>query len=454
MKTIYPVFEHSIIEKNLIVDNDTVIIALSGGKDSVTLSLLLKEFQNKINFKLIAAYYNHRIRTDYNEEELWVKNFCNNNNIELETDTGNVKQYVKENSLNLENGASIMRYNFFNSLLTRYKNSKIFTAHSKSDSTETFLIKLFRGSGLQGLSSISLIKNKQFYRPLLHFTKEDIINFLNRNKIKFYTDYSNMDNNFLRNKIRNELIPKIKKIEPNIDNSINKTIEIIKEEYNYFENLTRDILQKNLIIKTILPVSILSEHHLAVKRHIIREYIRLIKGNLFNIGFEHINDLLNAIANKHSIAIPGVELTISKGYLYPSDTVINSYKYYINQQDVEKTIKINEIEQKIIIKKTNIFKKPLNNHQIIIPHKLLSFPLIIHSPKKTDKYIKINSNINMSVYEMIRSLNIPTKLRNLYPVITDANEKIIWSLGSPIADEFKVQEEKKNEQYIQIINPH
>lgn len=448
MKFIYSKFKDIIDNNDLIAKGDTIIIALSGGKDSVALTILLKSLQKEIDFDLVAAYFNHKIRTDYKEEEDWVKKFCKTYGIQLFTGGAFVKKYVAQNRLNLENGASILRYKFFNSIIDNYKNVKVFTAHTKSDVTETFLIKLFRGSGLQGLTSISMKKNKLFYRPLLHFTKEQILDFLQRNNINFYTDYSNIDNVFLRNKIRNQLIPIIKKIEPNIDNSIYRTIEIIKEEYNYFTDLAIKILKENIILDKILPLSIISIHHLAIQRHILREYLRSILGNLFNISFKNLENMLNSIKNVQNISLPGVDLSIKKGFMFPTDINLKHYNYLVNNPDKE--VIIEEIGKSITLKQIENYLRPDNNHEIIVPKEKCLFPLTIRSPKKEDKYIKINSSFNLTVFEMIRSFNKPPELRNLCPVLANSNGDIIWVFGSPVSEKFKINNKNKKGLFLQI----
>ncbi len=448
MKFIYSKFKDVIKNNNLIKKGDTIIIALSGGKDSVALTILLKSLQNEIDFDLVAAYFNHKIRTDYKEEEDWVNKFCKTNDIQLLTGGDFVKKYVVLNKLNLENGASILRYKFFNSIIDDYKNTKVFTAHTKSDVTETFLIKLFRGSGLQGLTSISMKKNKLFYRPLLQFTKEQILDFLQRNNINFYTDYSNVDNVFLRNKIRNQLIPEIKKIEPNIDNSIYRTIEIIKEEYNYFSEFAIKILKNNLILNKILPLSIISTHHLAIQRHILREYLRSILGNLFNISFKNLENMLSSVKNEQNISLPRLELSIKKGFMFPADIKLKPYKYLIKNPDKE--VLIDEIGKSFTIKQIENYLRPENNHEIIIPQEKCLFPLTLRSPKKEDKYIKINSKFNLTVFEMIRSFNKPPELRNLCPVLVNSNGEIIWVFGSPVSEKYKISNKEKKGIFLQI----
>ncbi|MEN8154532.1 MAG: tRNA lysidine(34) synthetase TilS [Acidobacteriota bacterium] len=444
MDYLYPLFLSNILKFNLIKKNDTIISAFSGGKDSVALILLLTKLQNDISFDLKAAYFNHKIRKDFNEEQAWVENFFNTIGINLIKGSKDIIQFSKKEKLNLENAASISRYDFLKKTAAKFSNSKIATGHSKSDLTETFFIKLFRGSGLQGLSGIYGMKDEKIIRPLLLFSKEEILAFLKRNGKSFYSDYSNKNEMFLRNRIRNTLIPVIKDIEPDIDGHIFKTVSIIQEEFDYFRNISKKILSESLTINKILPVYKIKDLHLSIKRHLIREYIRILKGNLLNISFDHIDNIIKNLFTKKGISVPGIDMHCHKGFLYPENIVIPDYNYEIKRPGA---IELKEINSKILIERTDTFIKPENNFTIILPEPLFNFPLIIRPAGKNDKYKKINSSVNQKVFEMIRSSGIPYKLRNLLPVLQDKQNRIIWSPGSPVSDSFKVIN-KSDKKYI------
>ncbi len=446
MENLYPLFFNNIKRFSLINNNETIIIALSGGKDSVALTHLLKKLQKDIDFQLIAAYFNHQIREDSKKEENWIEKFCKPLNIKLFKAKDDVISFKEKNKLNLEHAGSILRYRFLNRVSSEYKNSKIATAHTKSDLFETFLIKLFRGSGNLGLSAIFTKKGNNIIRPILIFSKEDVLNFLNRNKIQYYEDYTNKQNKFIRNKIRNTIIPKIKEIEPNIENQAFKTITIIQQENEYFTDLARKILKENLILEKILPLNVINRYNLAIKRYIIREYIRILKGDLLNIDFNHIENIINTSSESKGISVPGLNLKFHKGYIFPDDIFIPDYKYIIKSYG---TLRIKEINKIIKIEQIEDYIKPENNYEIVLPYSQIKFPLLIRNVKKRDKYIKINSSFNQKVFEMIRESGIPYELRNLSPLLLNYNEKIIWCCGSPISDSFKIKN-KNMGKYLKI----
>lgn len=442
MKTLYQLFLGNIRENQLIEAGDTIILGFSGGKDSVTLFHLLKELRKDISFHLIAAYFNHRMRTDAMGEEEWVRNFCAAQGVELVTGSRDVIAFRKEAGLNLEHAASLSRYRFFQRVASKYKNAKTATAHTRSDLTETFFIKLFRGSGLQGLSAVFHKKENTIIRPLLLFSQEEILAFLERNEIEFYEDYTNRQEDFLRNRIRLRLVPEIEKIEPQINRHVFRTVSIIQEEYDYFSGLALEVLAKELILGRVLPAAILKNYHLAVQRHIVREYIRLLKGDLLDIGFDHIEAVRTGHAEMRGLAIPGIELTFHKGFIFPRDFFIPPYNYQMAGPGI---LEIAEIGKKLVIKKTGVYKKPKDNNQVVIPGELVVFPLTVRSPVKGDKYIKINTEIRQKVFEMIRASGIPSELRNLCPVVVNGDGEIMWVLGSPVAEVFKVKDSPHKE---------
>ncbi len=446
MKNLYPRFLKNIIDNRLIEKGDTVISGFSGGKDSVSLLLLLKELQKDIDFKLIAAYFNHKLRVDSDNEEKWIEEFMNVNNIKLIKGKGNVILFKEENKLNLENAASLSRYDFFNKVSKKYNSAKIATGHSKSDLTETFFIKLFRGSGLQGLSGIYGLKGERIIRPLLIFSKSEILDFLKRSTVKFYSDPTNESDTFLRNNIRNNLIPEIERIVPEIDDHIFRTVTIIQDEFEFFKKLATDFLDRNIICNKIIPLKKLKIQQTALKRHIIREYIRKLKGNLLNIKFDHIKSILDNNGEMSGISIPGVNLFIKKGFLYPESIKLDRFEYKFDTPGI---YEIKEIDTQLAIEVRTSYVKPKNNFEFVIPYDVKPFTITVRNPEKGDKYRKINSQISQKVFEMIRSSGIPSDLRNLQPVLLDKRQKIIGVSGSPISEDFKVKD-KKNEKYLSL----
>jgi tRNA(Ile)-lysidine synthase len=450
MKKMYHLFRDHIINNQLIRTNDTVILGFSGGKDSVALFHLLHELISRkhLDFHLVVAYFNHRLRSDAPDEQEWIESFCKQHNVEQVIGGKDVMAFKSRNKLNLEHAASISRYQFFNQLSKKYPNPRVATAHTKSDLTETFLIKLFRGSGLQGLSTIYQKKENTIIRPLLLFDQDEILAFLQRNSFPYYNDSTNQGDEFLRNRIRHHVVPEILKIEPKIHHHVYKTVSIIQEEYDYFSHLALNILNRELIMNNVMAAKILAQYHIAVQRHIIREYIRLLKGNLLNIDFRHIEEVRTSWMQSKGVAIPGLELAFKKGYIFPVRFTVPNYSYTLS---APVSIDIKETGQRLNVQNTAGFKKPIQNNGIILPYSAVTFPLTLRSPMAADKYTKINSTVNQKVYEMIRASGYPSELRNLCPVLLNGDGRIIWVAGSPTAEAFKVVNGQDEGDYLSFV---
>jgi tRNA(Ile)-lysidine synthase len=437
MKILFTEFKKNIEAHELVRPGDTVILGFSGGKDSVTLALLLQELQKHIPFRLVAAYFNHGLRPDAGEEEKWARAFCAAHAIELETGCRDLRRFREENRLNLEHAASLSRYDFFAALARQLPCSRVATAHSRSDLSETFFIKLFRGSGLQGLSAIFASKEKYIIRPLLIFSESAILDFLKRNQLKFYQDTTNLQDDFLRNRIRHSLMPAVKAIEPTAEERIFKTVQLIQDEFDFFQGLARAILRTYLILGTILPAKAFSGLHPAPARHVAREYLRLQKGDLLGVGFEHIAAFLQSLETGRGLSLPGLNLKFAKGWVFPEKTRIADYRLEIAGKG---RWLLAEIGRAITLKNTSSFRKPKDNFQILIPAAKLRFPLNARTARRTDKYQKIHSPYQQSVFEMIRSSGLPAPLRNLCPLLENSDGEIIWVCGSPLAAAFAVEE--------------
>ena len=169
--------------------DDSVVIGVSGGPDSMALLYIMNEFKKKMNLKLICAHINHNVRKESYEEENYLSTFCKNNNIIFENTT--IKNYEENN---FENEARKKRYSFYKEILKKYNTPYLFLAHHGDDLIETILMKIARGSNLEGYAGIKTIsKQENFYiiRPLLEYTKQDLINYNQKNNIKYYrTSYT------------------------------------------------------------------------------------------------------------------------------------------------------------------------------------------------------------------------------------------------------------------------
>lgn len=210
-----------IYENKLINSKDKVLIALSGGPDSVFLLHFFNKFRKKYKIEIGAVHINHLLRgKNSDRDELFCKTICEELLIPFYKLKKNVSSFSKMNKISIEIAGRKIRYEYFNKISKLYNYNKIATAHNADDNTETVLLNLIKGAGLKGIAGIPVNRNN-IIRPILCLTKKEILEYLDANRFEFRIDESNLTNEYERNFIRNEVIPLLTN---NINSSISKTI--------------------------------------------------------------------------------------------------------------------------------------------------------------------------------------------------------------------------------------
>ncbi|MEI6498540.1 MAG: tRNA lysidine(34) synthetase TilS [bacterium] len=302
-KSLIAKVERAIVENKLIAKDDVVILGLSGGSDSVCLFEILSILRTKIGFNLLAAHFNHRLRGEESEiDQKFVEAICKTSGVRLI-----LGQAQNENHLKTEESARNARYEFFQQAFMSNKANKFALAHHANDAAETFLMRLVRGGGLKGLSSIQ-IERDQYIRPLLFVEKNEISQFLFEYKIKYRDDSSNSDEDFLRNQFRHTIIPQLEKINPQLIKNISNLSNQISDDYQYLEVASQKLLADLMISedsdRIILDREKWLSLHPSMKRMTLRRAIEKI-GSLKNISSIHLDEAMKVIekgeGNKHKI---------------------------------------------------------------------------------------------------------------------------------------------------------
>ena len=248
------------IEKyNLINNGDKIVVAVSGGPDSMCLLNVLKNIREKFNLELFVAHINHMIREEADSETEYVKQYCEKNNIKCFVKMANVLEMAKQQKRGTEEMGRIVRYDFFNYVANKVSADKIAIAHTENDNAETVLMNLMRGASLEGLKGIEPIRGK-FIRPLIECSRDEIEAYCEENKLDPKFDKTNNDNIYTRNKIRNLLIPYIKKeFNPNIVDSLNRLAVLARQDAKYFSEIVKkDCTKFNCY--SIIMLLMISDH--------------------------------------------------------------------------------------------------------------------------------------------------------------------------------------------------
>ena len=314
----------TIREFNLIEKNDSIVVGVSGGPDSMTLLSILLKLKAEFHLKIYVAHVNHMLRENAIKDEEYVKEFCKKNNIEIFIKKANISEIAQKEKIGLEEAGRNIRYNFFEEVLKNTKSNKIAIAHNLNDKAETIIMNTLRGSGVSGLKGIEA-KRKKYIRPLIEIERYEIEKYCIENKINPRHDESNDDNTYTRNKIRNIVIPYIKnEFNPNIIKTLNRLSEIIKEEDEYVQSETEKIFKEILLTDEKNKIEFdprkFNEQEKVIQKNLILLAIKKVKGSTQGIEKVNIDDIIklcnNNIGNKLIRPTKQLEIGIKNKRIY------------------------------------------------------------------------------------------------------------------------------------------
>jgi len=302
--------KHALRQYNLISKGDKIIVGVSGGPDSVCLLYILNSLKEELSFRLYVVHLDHMLRKNSGKEAAFVRSLAKRLGIPAVIARVDIKALAANGSI--EEVARNARFKLFSKAAKSFKANKIALGHNLDDQAETVLMRLLRGSGLYGLSAIQpkkLIHGKTIIRPLLEIRRKDIERFLTSRRIKFCLDESNLDDVYLRNRIRNSLLPLLEK---NYNKNIRQVLASLSDsstsDYDY---LSKAVAKFPEAEKTVFRLKRLMSMHPAMRRLLLRNAITRVKGDTRRIGFAHIKELEDLIFNRPAKSIVDLPQGIS-----------------------------------------------------------------------------------------------------------------------------------------------
>lgn len=297
------IFLDTINKYNFFKKKDKLIIGVSGGPDSMCLLHLLNRIKTEKKLELVCAHFNHSLRDEADSEEAFVKNACHNLGIKFISEKKDVNKFFRGDSL--EQTARNLRFDFFLKTSRQERTKKLILAHHKDDLVETVLMRLIRGSGLKGLRGflpLAKFKGLMVIRPLIESRKQDIMQWLKKEKISYCTDKSNFEDKFLRNKIRLSLMPLLSEFNPNIVDSLSNLSRSICLDYDFMQDYASkcfEAVKKGEVRRHVrLDLAGLKKMHPAILGNVIMIAIEQLKGNTRNVELRHIEEIIDLIFNR------------------------------------------------------------------------------------------------------------------------------------------------------------
>ena len=322
---------NTIIKYKLIEHGDRVVVGVSGGPDSICLLHILNILKGKIGVELFVAHVNHMLRKEADSETKYVEDFCKDLGIKCFVKRIDVEKYASSKKIGTEEAGRSIRYAFFEEVLEKTHSNKIATAHNINDKAETVLLNIIRGCGTSGLKGIEAIRDGIFIRPLIETQREDIEEYCMENKLNPKIDKTNLESIYRRNKIRNDLIPYIKKeFNPNIINTLNRLSEVVSEENNYLDRITKNTFNDLLIndptyhlpfsTSIIMDLKKFNNLELVIKRRVILYTINKVAGNTLGIERINIDEIIklckNNIGNKYLTPTKNIKILVKNKKIF------------------------------------------------------------------------------------------------------------------------------------------
>lgn len=406
--------------KSLKIGEESVVLACSYGPDSmVLLDLLQKE-----NLNIIVAHVNHKLRTESDDEEIKLKEYCLQNNLILEDMC--INEYPKGNT---EMNARVIRYKFFEQVLKKYNSKYLFTAHHGDDLIETVLMRLTRGASFKGYAGFT-DKNKQnnyeIVRPLIYTTKEDIILYAENNHISYAIDYTNKENKYTRNRIRHNVLPELKKENKNVHKKFVKFSKLINEYEEFFNRETSIIFQRLYLNNKIDLNEFYLLEDLLKKRLLDKILFEIYEEDINIISDVHTDLIMNLVESdkQNSFVILPKNIKITKFYnileFNYHENISTSYNYTLkNEVDLELG-KISKVKSSDILKSNNLIR---------LDSKEIKLPIFVRTRKIGDKIEVKNLGGSKKINDILIDNKISTKKRDIYPIVTDSDDKILWIPG-------------------------
>lgn len=428
----------------LIKSGDSIIVALSGGADSVSLLHALLELKDEMSLKIYAAHVNHNIRGDEAfRDESFVRSICANWDVELFIKSVDIPKLSKERGESEELCARNIRYEFFSELSERL-SAKIATAHTLSDSEETMLYNISRGTSLHGLCSIPY-KRGNIIRPLLDVTREEVEEYIRNNNLFYVEDSTNSDENICkRNKIRKSVIPPLKSLNDGFHENFSRLRAQLIETDSFMLDMAKSALKKAECRYGYDCEKLLANHKAVLSYGLSillsswgispqQKYIELLRGILKNGG------AVPLAKGKTAVARQGI-LRLAEGYCED-----------FTEAQLEIPMEITCFGKKYLVKEIN--SKEINKKfsDSLISCDRITLETVIRVRKPSDTFAPLGRKVNKNLRKLQNEMRIPAEIRDTSLVIAEGS-KVLWAENLGVSEDGKLLKGDERALLIEVKN--
>ena len=457
MKAFVKKIEKTIFRYNMLDYGNRVLVAVSGGPDSVVLLDVLDRLKEAFSLDLVVAHFDHSLRPDDDERETrFVTSLAVSKNFPFITQKA--LSPPGKSGMSLEEAARDRRYEFLHHAKKSHGAQKIALGHTLDDQAETVIMRLLRGSGPAGLSGIPPVRNHDIVRPLIEVTRQEIEDYIALRDLSYITDPSNLEKHHLRNRIRLDLLPQLKTYQPRIVEILGQTAGIMRDETRWMETEAEEWIKGHVEVfetgKHSVPLKAFGELAAALQNQVIRQIIKRVQGGLRRISVRHIEaikglvqgrpqaslDLPNNVFVKKTYEI----LIFGKNREKEDPKEIKGFQYVLdapgvfNLDAIACTVTIEEIKGKTFL--------PGNNASPWIAHldaDRIEYPLTIRSIVPGDRFVPLGMTGHKKVKDFFIDQKIPSRVRRHLPLLCQGKDPI-WICGLRLDNRFKVGPKTKN----------
>lgn len=428
---------------------DRVLVALSGGPDSVALCHILHQLRQTLQIELLAAHVHHGLRgSEADQDAAFVQDFARQLGLQIVVERVNVQSWRKKHGGSLPMAARAVRYQCLHQIMADQGANKLALGHNADDQAEEILLRIFRGAGQRGLTGMPPRNRSGVIRPLLECFRHEIMAYLDSQSLAFRQDESNLKPWCQRNLLRLELLPRLQQdFNSNLSATLLRTSNIFREEEDFWESLLEEWLTENSHEcedgGLRLPLKPLLQTHPAMQKRLLRRVVEKVKGDLRGFGFHHTEILLHLCrspAANSQIDLPGA-VRAEKNYSWLiiglQGQAAEDFHFDISGPG---TYSFPPLDHRMVLEHASAdlaSEFSHHPHEALMDLDLVSFPLVLRSGKPGDRFRPLGLGGSKKIKNFFIDAKIPKSVRRRIPILC-SREHIIWIVGHRLDDRVKV----------------